>query len=501
MARGLQDTIEGQLIQTGSSAASKLVRKLRMDVVWLVDDVMHDPLNLGAMADVCVEGDAIALHYADGCAQAGLERLRASLRPEQSFGLWRLASLGESLCASLAEIHDQNMAQLVIHPGRIGVQDRRFMLLPTLSATMPPLGQVLADGCAQWLPFIAPEVLRRRGEGADLMAGDVFSLGRTLQFLTDPASVIDCDDGFKVAEAIVESPCQGSPWRELPALKPLHDILVAMTRMHGTRMSLADAGQAFRKIAEQSSPANRYAGLKTAASSEDVVEIASDLNATLADGLFPVERVHVALAEADACVAGPELDPARALKLLQSPELGTTMILERKLREARAWALHSQQPDHLARAASCYHWLHRQLVLPEPVVGEWATVLRGMVSSKHITDCTDDLMPGRAPVPILTLRARALIEQNLAELAWMSASSQFPFRMFDQGLFDLAREIAANVSSDFLVKWMASCRELPGQACGMAIAWERLGSPLESAKYLNAARMWRPPSPTASFAT
>src|SRR5436189_3900711 len=90
--------IEGDIVRLNGPGGPHLARRLPADKVWEVFDP-RDLMNLPGVSNVETNAadNVYIIHYGPALRLPGLDGLRALLRVEEPFGLWRLATAGAAL--------------------------------------------------------------------------------------------------------------------------------------------------------------------------------------------------------------------------------------------------------------------------------------------------------------------------------------------------------------------------------------------------------------------
>lgn len=201
--------VEGILGMEKSSDKAHYMKQLSLETAWNTDDFN----DLTLPENSCVqevrqkfEEKTLTIQYVDEIELSTYESLRKIIATEKDFGVWRILVFMDQICSYLHSFHVHELYQLVIHPARIAIHKEQFIFLPTLSGVLPGIPELLKGKQKDWIYFIAPEILRKRGlDQSDLESGDIYSLGRLFRFLrTDMKKLPELKVPTKTCTGVVE---------------------------------------------------------------------------------------------------------------------------------------------------------------------------------------------------------------------------------------------------------------------------------------------------------
>jgi hypothetical protein len=496
IAAVIRADIEGELVRL--AGADQLGKRLPIDVAWHFGFDAHDLENVAdsPVRVVEVRDGCYLICYQAGVEPLDLDSLRELLGPVGPLAPWRLARLAFDLCSHLRALHAEGIPQLVIHPERVGRWAGRFILLPTLAGVLPPLSRLPSNEIAGWLHYVAPEVLRTRAIAGDLLpTGDVFSLGCLLLALTVPGwDPLDYADTLALAENRVEGLEPEKPGRAPPGFEVLQTLFERLADpLPSKRISLDEALKVLTGLLEELSAERRITEALTAGRIDQADACLRDLERCLRAGVFGCSRRASHLLHADVALARTPPDCRVAMTHLSAAESGEEYEADVRRRMARAYALWTEQPRHLESASYAYRVAARLSGYPAELVDEWVELLRRFPDTGAVLDETDRVPEHLRTRGLVMLRTTILLQRGFPWDAWLEIVPRFARSAFDQELFDLARTVAWRADPMELLLWMRPFRDEPGgQAGPVALVWEVNGNETEAARWLLAARAWRP---------
>jgi hypothetical protein len=483
----VRQDIDGKLYHCPSEPPGHYAKALSTDVAWHV----YEPVDLQDAADGVVQSVATNLgeglhwiNYRPDVEPMQLLDLRELLHSDGPLALWRATRIALKLGKDLRALHEADIYQLLLHPGRVGRLKNQLVLMPTLAGALPPLSEIVPSPGEGWLHYIAPEVLRTRAMQRSLLAGgDVYSLGRLIEAMCVSASV----DGatlspFELARRRVEL-LDRDPFGQWSAsFAPLGELIRAMCApLPADRPSLDDAIGILEGLASEHAPENVFAGLQRQHAFEQARDCYRDLSEAYGDRVFDVTSRSLHLMAADVALMQSPPDCALAVEELQEAESLNVYEADVQYRLGRAYALWSALPQNLQLSSEAYRRAAGLSGWKPAILEEWTSVLRSDSPTSALRQ-TDDVPPPARPRPLVELRARCLEVLGDHEAAWDEVAFAFPSLGFSQELFEFAQHVGKNVPPDALISWLYRNEEQSGLEAPKAIVWHFNGNP-ELAEY------------------
>jgi hypothetical protein len=486
--RTIARDLDGELIEVSDREGTHIGKWLSLDVAWHTnapEDLAYWLKGLVTEVEEDWSERALLIHYVPFLKPLSRSQLQALVRPKSPLAGWRLAQLAADLCNWLERCHTADFPQAVVHPRRVGLLDGRFVLLPTLAGILPPLSELLTDGAALWLPFIAPEVLRTRGKNPALLpAGDVYALGNLLQAIALPDRVEGLpNDPYKAAEKVVEEGVTArlTDWpAELGKIGAVAETMMSLDP--AMRPTATDAAATFRALVGQLDPERVIRTLineRALAKAEAHLET---LDASQTEGVFafPPAKRHLLRADLALAQSAPDFTQAiDQLKKAESFEPRNPLIHQRIGRTYRDYADHAQ---HLLLADHAYQ---RAAVLSEwrtDVIEEWIEVLQQR-GSRQLLDRTQSIPWEKRPAVVFARRAAALLQQENHHGAWHECVDYFSQFGFNQSVYETAKLAASHIPPSELLMWMVERQNIDKLPAVQAIVWERNDEPDKAALY------------------
>lgn len=483
----VRSDIDGKLYHRPSEAPGHYAKALSTDVAWHV----YEPGDLQDAADGVVQSVVTnldeGLHwisYREDVEPLQLLDLRELIHSGGPLALWRAAKIAAKLAKDLRALHEADIYQLLLHPGRVGRLKNQLLLLPTLAGALPSLSEVLNQPGEGWLHYIAPEVLRTRAMQRGLLAGgDLYSLGRLIEAMCVSVPVDGAALGpFELARRRVEL-LERDPFGQWsPSFAPLAKLVSAMcAALPADRPSLDDAIGILEGLASEHAPENIFAALQRQQKFEEARECYRDLSDAYGDRVFDVTSRGLHLMAADVALMQSPPDCARAIDELQQAESLNVYEADVQYRLGRAYALWSALPQNLLFSSEAYKRAAGLSGWKTGILEEWAGVLRGDSPTSALQQ-TEDVPPQARPQAMVELRARCLETLGDHETAWDEVALAFPHLGFSQSLFEFAQHVGKNVPPDALMSWLYRNEEQPGLEASKAIVWHFNGN-AELAEY------------------
>jgi hypothetical protein len=467
----VRSDIDGGLIHFLGEQSGHYAKALSAGIVWHV----FEPQDLQDAAGTVVQSVVTDLnenrhwiHYRPEVEPLELLQLRELVQSNGPLSLWRAAKLALELSKQLKLLHDADICQLLIHPGRVARLKNQLVLMPTLAGVLPPLSQVLPYPHEGWVHYIAPEVLRTRGMQKNMLAaGDVYALGRVLEAMcvTTPADA-GVNEPFELARRRVELLDRDAFGEWSASFSQLASLIRAMCApLPADRMSLDTVIRNLEELVEREAPELVFAGFHPPQQLEAARDCYRDFSEAYDERLFGISARSLHLMAADLALMQSPPDCNTAVHELQQAESLNEYEVDTQYRLGRAYALWSAFPQHLKHSSDAYRRAARLSGWKSAIIEEWVAVLRhdGPTS---VLQYTDDIPFDQWPAALVELRARSL----------MAALSLRRFG-FHQGLFELAQQIAKDLPPPTLIRWMDAYQDRPGLELAQAIVWHFNGNP------------------------
>jgi hypothetical protein len=480
--------LHGELLQVSDESGVHYAKRLSLEVAWHT----NVPEDLAYWLDTLVtrvEEDwpkrLLHIHYNPFLKPLSAGQLQAMLRPEEPLAEWRLAQVAADLCHWLERCHAADLPQLVVHPGRIGLLDGQFVLLPTLSGILPPLSGLLSGTVPAWLPFVAPEVLRTRAaDPALLLKGDVYALGRTLQVLVAPQRLDSLPaPAYEAAEHLVESMDwnRSFEWLAGPEMAEVVDTMCMA--LPSERPAASDLVSTFHALVRKLDPTRTVQSLIDERKLADAEAHLEALEASQDDGIFAFPRAKLHTLRAKAAMAHTPPQFARAIDQLKKAEGFEPKNPAIFQQSGRIYRYYTTHPQHLMLAGHAYERAAKLAGWRADLIEEWVEVLQ-QGTPERLLDRTREIPWDKRPAAVFALRASSLLETGNAHGAWHECVDYFSQFGFNQAVYETAQLAAAGIPASELLLWMRSRQKIDTMPAVQAIVYERNGEPEKAAIYL-----------------
>jgi hypothetical protein len=480
---------EGNLIQFNVQPP-QYGKELSLETAWHIDrpeDMAYSVEESIQSVKLYFKEKRLLIYYKPSVEPLNLKQLHSLLLPGTSFSDWRFAKLAIDLCESLKDLHTAEMPQLVIHPGRIGKQDNRFIILPTLACIMPPFEELKNREDTGWLHYIAPEVLRTRGNEVNrLPKSDIYSLGRTLQaFVSANWEPPVIDDPLAFIESVVESfKCEFPPeW--LPDFLPFKPVISEMCALFPEdRPSLDQLSVKFKEILNQYEPESSILRLINEKQLEPASSYLKVLREGGSSGLFACPRQKFYELSAKFHLAQSPPDYAKAIGQFQNVLTLEPDNVGIHLQIAQTYLNFRSHPQHLLLSAASYEKAAILTDWQEDIMTHLLEVLSRLNHPEMILRVTARIPWDRRPPASFFLRAESCIALEEYFASWNETANYFKKYGFDIKIYGLAQKAASFIEPLELLRWKHQVKhteDIPGVKISFSIVWERNGN-MEMAK-------------------
>jgi hypothetical protein len=481
--------LEGELVEIIEGQGKHYGKRLSLSVAWHIEN----PEILDADLDGLVshveqnwEERTLIIHYHPFVKPLQQEKLQALLSVEQPLAEWRLAQLAANLCQRLEELHAIGVPQLLIHPDRIGLMDREFVILPSFASILSPFSQLLSRP-ETWarLPYLAPEIIRTRGNRIDLLAkGDIYALGKTLQALVIPSSVDIKDvDPYDFLEQLIESPSTLPELVWPPGFTKVANLVKQMCALPlENRPEIGYLVSAFRALVKESDAEVTISQLIKVKQLTKAKQYLSILQDSYKDGMFsiPMSKIHMLWADVALAYKPPQFMQAiDKLKRAASFEPKSAIIHQRI---ARTYRLHEQHSQHLKLADLSYREALRLSDWQASLVEEWLEVLQ-QVSPESLLDHTEQIPWDKRTATVFQQRAASFLKIGKPDRSWYECIDYFVKFNFNQSVYEIAQHAAASLSLTDLILWKQNRHDIDRIPAALSIIWARSGNLEKAANY------------------
>lgn len=475
--------IDGDLVFIEDSGSSQYGKRLSLDVAWhidMFDDLENIPGGIIQRVDQDFTENQLLIHYNSAVIPLPLEQVRELLALHRSFGLFRLAKLAMDLCKSLMELHGVDIYQMVIHPLRLAQFEKQFVVLPTLAGVLPPLSSLADHENVTWLHYLAPEVMRTRGDDSSLLpAADVYSLGRTLQVLSsldwEPEPI---GDALSYLESSVEFSAVRQPENMISDNNSFSDLIREMCSFFPEdRPSLADVLDRLengiidtvepKKLIQDSILAGRLDQFKDSFTVLQEMQQSELFN-------FPAVDLYRISANYELGKSPPDYLKAigQLIKIADVQPDNVDILLE----IAGWYASISNQSQHLQLAVDYYESALLVSRWRQDILDAWLEILVQLNDPKLILQAIEDIPLEKQTSLAMKISAKCSIDQGEYLQAWHEAVRFFRTKGFDREVYDYARQAAYQIEPLLLMLLKKEYEGVEGLEPAVSIIWERNGN-------------------------
>jgi hypothetical protein len=476
--------LEGNLLQINEHPP-QYGKELSLETAWHIDrpdDIQYLQEEFIQSTDLHFKEKRVVIYYKPSIAPLDLKQLRSLLLPDTPFYNWRLIKLAIDLCNSLKDLHNAGLPQLVVHPGRIGKQDDRFIILPTLAGVMPPFEELKNRGDTGWLHFIAPEVLRTRGNDVSwLPKGDIYSLGRTFQALVssdwDPPVI---DDPLFFIEGVVEAFTFDFPDEWPSGFLPLRSVVNEMCAFFpDDRPTLDEVSSRFKETLKQYDPGSLILQLINEKQLSRASSYLKALRKGGSSGLFAFPRQKIYELNAKFHLAQSPPDYGKAIGQFQNVLSLEPENVNIHLQIAETYFKFQSHPQHLPLCADAYERAGKLTDWQEDILNRLLEVLVQLNDPGTVLRITARIPWDKRPPAVFFLRAQSCIALEQYMGCWHEVSRFFETYGFDTRMYDLAQKAASFIEPLELLRWKYQVEHkenTPGIKISLSIVWARNGN-------------------------
>lgn len=480
--------LEGELVRVKKGASANYVKRLPLDVAWHVDDP-QDLLLLNALikrVEQDMKGNTLAIHYVEAIQPLGMAQLRAMLNPSGPLAAWRFARFMSDLSKWLNACHQAGISQLLIHPGRLGLLERDFVLLPTLAGVLPLLSNWLSESEGKWLHFIAPEVLRTRGTVRDLLPkGDIYALGQTVRLLALSAGeASSLAEPIEAAESLVETLNQADqpPWP--PSLETIRPLVGRMTALlPEDRPPLTEIMRELHCLIQTVDPQKQISEAISDKRLKDAKVLLGDTQTTQGYPVFYFSPVEIHMLYAKVALAESPPDYVGVIDRLDKAQRHEPQNAFVALQTARTYGQFQTHPQHLLLADNAFAQAAALSGWRADVIDEWLSVL-GQLPPDKLVDRTSVIPQEKRTASAITQRAAAFLRLDRSVEAWDETADYFERFDFDAQVFQIAQTAAEAIPPLELIAWRHRRPGVDRLDALLAIVWARSGGTEQTALYL-----------------
>lgn len=495
-----QSHSENNVLRWCKHLPGDVVRHVPLD---LVDDLLGAAKPLVESIDFTSENSEYVIRYRLALRRMSWQAL-LDLCPEGSAQDWQIATIGLQLARSLQVLHEAELPQVVVHPGRVGLMDGRLVLIPTAASTLLPFSRLASPSFRQITDFLAPEVLRTRAFVIEMLySADVYSLGRLLTHLLARTPIPPTGDlALRGFEELVEG-MAAAQTQALPKESRVGSLLARMCAAEPEqRPGLLEVIRELGLLAIEQSPQrtverfNAQVWLERNPLSIEQFSAAEAARDTLqkarSEGLLVVSEHQVKLLDIDLMLLRQPPEAGRAIPALEQLRLSGEIMAEIPLRLGRAYWVFTGAVDHRERSMEEYAIAAAFVGWSGHVVEEWVRVLSD-TSDPALCLRSTNLVPfDHRPLSMVKHRLRWWIESGQVTGAWHEVAVVLAQIPFDVELFDAARQVARVMPKSALMDWMGEHRQGVGLAAPRALVWEILGNQEQATRLLAEAQSYQP---------
>lgn len=485
----VRSDLEGDLLTVSREQQPPgYVKRLRLDTAWHVSDFrdLQGVDSIVATVSEFFERNCLLIEYQTQVIPLDEARLRALLAITQPLAAWRFGRLAADLSRSLAACHAAGVPQLLVHPERVAVLERRFALLPTFAGVLPPLSDWLAGPGESWLAFIAPEVLRTRGITQQILQkGDVYALGRLLARLVAPAAESIQGNAFALAEALVEQPAlafipAGGP-EELTVYHPLIARMCAFDP--DERPTAREAAQELQFLAQQADPATQVSEQIDAHRLPVARAMLGQLQTDQDQPGLYYPQAETYLLCARAALAENPPSYSKAIEYYSKALQFEPRRSEIHMQLARAYLQHSDHPQHRQFAHRSYDLAVKSSGWRSDLLDEWMRVLR-IDPPDRLLKLTEDIPWERRTAEVFIGRAVSYEALGDPISAWSECVIFFQRSGYEPRVYAVAEATAQQLDPLWLINWLYTAPGAEKLHPAAAIVWMRNGNTLHAAQHL-----------------
>ena len=487
------DDFEGNLIQP-HDGITHYVKELSLETAFhtdLPENIQYLQEEFIQSADLHFDENRLDIHYKPGVQPLNLERLRSLLAANTPFYHWRFIKLAIDLCEHLKELHSADLPQQVIHPGRVAAMDKRFILLPTLARVMPPFDRLNNQDDVAWLHFIAPEILRTRGNDPGLFtSGDIYSLGRTLQALImfdwQPPRL---QDPFSFIKAVIETynhefPVEWSP--DFLSFKPIIEKICAF--FPEDRPTLDEVLEMFNEVLKEYNPGCIIHRLLTEKQLDQASSNLGILRESQSSPLFAIPPQSLYKLEAQFLLAQSPPDYGQAIGFYQKVLHHEPNNIGIHLEIAQTYFNYRLHPQHLFLCTEAYEKAGELAEWREDIVNRLMEVLSMLGNPAKTIQVTNRIPPHKRPGPVYLLRAQSFMAIGYHMSCWRETFGFFKIYGFDETMYNLAQKTASFIAPLDLLRWYYQVKNeenIPaGANISFSIVWQRNQNIEKAQQYL-----------------
>jgi tetratricopeptide (TPR) repeat protein len=481
--REIQADSEGSFGQIPSSKATCWVKRLPLQVGWHAESPRDLEDFFGEQVlevEVDFHANQIQVRYRDGLEPLGLERLREYVDPAAPLGCWRLATLALQLARHLEQLRQAGLPQGFVHPQRIALGPAGFVLLPTLTGTLPKPGVLAGSAAPDWLDYADPEVLRTRADQAErLPAGEIFGLGMVLARIALPGwRPPPAPTALALMEQLVEQGAEIPPEDWPPHLADVQRLVGRLVRRHaGARPTPARLRRDLEALVRTHDPLRRIRALLDSGANDEATAAIDGLEAHAGCAAYSFPPATALMLRTERVLATAEPDFTKALDLLRRAVLAEPGDAKLHRAVGLTYRRYHEHPQHLQLAADAFAQAATLSGWQRSILDEWFTVLVELDDPQEALRQTTGVPFERRSAAIRALWVRAYLDLGEPRAAWDLSVRWLEQDPREAEGIAMARRAAKALETTTLIRWLY--QEIgPDHAPAIvqAVVWERAGN-------------------------
>ena len=490
----INNDVEGDMQVVETNRGSQLMKVLPLEVAWHIGSFFELEDNLEHLVDSISENremNRLEILYKPDIKPFNLQSLLTYIRPALPFGAWRLSIVMLKIAECLHEFHQAGIPQMVIHPQRVGKKGAEITLIPTLAKVLPPFSEIGLTWQDDWVFFMAPEVIRKRGSSfEDLFSGDIYSFGKFFQVLIMPEIIASSESGIlKSLEDLVEYKQKDNYFQTIPPSLTVFSTLIEglCAFFPENRLSLENAILELRNIVNRLDPVQEVENLISTGELEEARSLLSQLENEKEKLFSPATPETILLLKAQSILVSPTPDFPEAINLFHHV-LKTRPDSDIYYKLGQAYLKYKSHKQHLLLAAEAFANAGRLSGWNKDIMQIWLEVVSQFEDANDRLVYIQRIPISERPKGTEILRINALVDKGEIFQAWNTIAAFLGQVIFDQAAYELAIEISKQIDPTVLLSWKYQIPEIEKNEAIMSVIWARNGNISLAALHLDRAK-------------
>jgi hypothetical protein len=457
----LYNDIDGELMQFKGKEGIQYCKKLSLDTFWYIqryEDIELYLDNLIKKTNQIDEEKCLVLEYSSDIIPLNLDELNEIIHQEPDFASWRLVRIALDIAHSLKLLHDSKIPQQFVTPRRIGIQNKKFVILPTLAGFLPQFTEIAKRENNDWLFFASPEIIRTRAFSENsLYQADIYSFGKFILTLCyRNREIPEIPNIYDFISNLVEGKGQPIKFDDLPHIEDFIPLINKMCNIDPSkRPEIEDVILDLNRIEQKVIPAEIVRDYKKHIDVDKIGTLVEKLLNSDKFGAFDFYHGQAYLLLKELELEKKPVEYNRAISWLNKYIKLYPEDVNAYKEIARTYKNNTSHSTYLENSSFYYETAGILSDWSIDVVTEFAEVLEKHPNPAYKLEITQKIDNDKRIADIYIIRAQANFQLKEYLAAWYELERCFEKYGNLIKAYNLACEIAVNLPNENLLKWIS----------------------------------------------